>query len=114
MACRIFTYMRCRKIQYCRIRKNPIGKAFQITYTGTGIESDFAHQVAQGLHRMEKVKPPYFLQSWMRKNRRLDCGNYGIRSAVFTVDTLDPAVYTGLCLLLHKTWGETGKNVGER
>ena len=63
MACRIFPYMRCGKIQYCRIRKIPIDKTSQIPYTDTGIENSFAHQVAQGLRRVEKAKPPYFPQS---------------------------------------------------
>ena len=114
MLCRNFPYMRCGKIQYCRIQKNPIDKLLEIPYTDTGIENGFARQVAQGLHHVEKAKPPYFLQSWIRKNRRLGCRNYGIRSAVFAVDTLDPAVYTGLCLLLQETWREIGENVGER
>ena len=63
MACRIFPYMRCGKIQYCRIRKIPIDKTSQILYTDTGIENGFARQSAQGVHRMERAKPPYFLQS---------------------------------------------------
>jgi hypothetical protein len=122
--CRSFPDSECRKTQECRIRKNPIDKTFQIPYTHGGIENGFACQVVQGMHRVEKAQGPYFLQSWIRKNCRPGCINYGVRSAVSTVDMPAPVVYTDRRLLkakprraitsIYETGRGTARNVWNR